>query len=48
MLERAASDLLVIGKERFELYTKQGEKFFFTRIQRCSAQSGFERKPSRC
>lgn len=29
MLERAAGDLLVIGKERFELYTKQGEKFFF-------------------
>ncbi|KXZ21666.1 class I SAM-dependent methyltransferase [Bacillus nakamurai] len=29
MLKNAENDLLVIGKERFELYTKRGEKFFF-------------------
>ncbi|CAN2250919.1 class I SAM-dependent methyltransferase [Bacillus vallismortis] len=29
LLESAARDLLVVGKERFELYTKQGAKFFF-------------------
>ncbi|UQZ46402.1 class I SAM-dependent methyltransferase [Bacillus sp. PK3-037] len=29
MLKSAERDLLVIGKERFELYTKQGGKFFF-------------------
>ncbi|MCY8318309.1 class I SAM-dependent methyltransferase [Bacillus vallismortis] len=29
LLESAARDLLVVGKERFELYTKQDAKFFF-------------------
>ncbi|MBT2575379.1 class I SAM-dependent methyltransferase [Bacillus sp. ISL-51] len=29
MLKNAENDLLVIGKERFELYTKRGGKFFF-------------------
>lgn len=36
LLKSAERDLLVVGKERFELYTKQGAKFFFIRIQRCS------------
>lgn len=40
MLKSAERDLLVIGKERFELYTKQGGKFFFIRIQRCSELNG--------
>ena len=29
LLKSAERDLLVVGKERFELYTKQGAKFFF-------------------
>ncbi|MGY2645999.1 class I SAM-dependent methyltransferase [Bacillus inaquosorum] len=29
LLKSAKRDLLVVGKERFELYTKQGAKFFF-------------------
>ncbi|MCI3196853.1 class I SAM-dependent methyltransferase [Bacillus sp. HU-1818] len=29
ILETSENDLLVIGKERFELYTKNGGKFFF-------------------
>ncbi|KJJ42476.1 hypothetical protein UM89_06410 [Bacillus subtilis] len=29
LLKTAERDLLVVGKERFELYTKQGAKFFF-------------------
>ncbi|WP_338442625.1 class I SAM-dependent methyltransferase [Bacillus spizizenii] len=29
LLKSAERDVLVVGKERFELYTKQGAKFFF-------------------
>ncbi|MGG1245518.1 class I SAM-dependent methyltransferase [Bacillus spizizenii] len=29
LMKSAERDLLVVGKERFELYTKQGAKFFF-------------------
>lgn len=49
LLKSAERDLLVVGKERFELYTKQGAKFFFIRIQRCSElNASYGGSRSRC
>ncbi len=44
MLERAASDLLVIGKERFELYTKQGRSSFSPEYSDVPRKAVFERE----